>query len=128
MDSSRAGRDTYISCPPSEVRKLKPRKVKGLSQGMSQVCSLFGGPEVALPLIYTNGGMMQADSSNNLAFLKKKSRSNQTLGRAQDGPWVVCRSAWSDTGTCASGVLPALDPFPFPFQQIFLEHLLWATC
>lgn len=43
MDSSRAGRDTYISCPPSEVRKLKPRKVKGLSQGMSQVCSLFGG-------------------------------------------------------------------------------------
>ena len=65
MDSSRAGRDTYISCPPSEVRKLKPRKVKGLSQGMSQVCSLFGGPEVALPLIYTNGGMMQADSSNN---------------------------------------------------------------
>lgn len=43
MDSSRAGRDTYISCPTSEVRKLKPRKVTGLSQGMSQVCSLFGG-------------------------------------------------------------------------------------
>lgn len=43
MDSSRAGRDTYISCLPSEVRKLRHRKVIGLSQGMSQVCSLFGG-------------------------------------------------------------------------------------
>lgn len=43
MDSSGAGRDTYISCLPSEVRKLKPRKVTGLSHGMSQVCSLFGG-------------------------------------------------------------------------------------
>lgn len=33
MDSSRAGRDTYISCPPSEVRKLKPEKLKDFPRG-----------------------------------------------------------------------------------------------
>lgn len=71
---------------------------------------------------------MQADCSNYLAFLKKKVAITKLSVEPRMAPgWCVSQHGLT-SGACASGVLPALNPLPFPFQQIFLEHLLWATC